>query len=346
MNNINFKFTDDGSLGLYNKAVEDIYHASSGAYSESFEKFFLPTNLEDEFKEKDEINLLDICYGIGYNTKTFIKEFVRKYKNTNKKINITSIEIDKNLVFLSPFVKVPQYNDLIKDLTSYFLAKQYGEDFVSCINYIRENKLYNEYLDNNIYINDKNVFLHNIYYRYISDSFKNDILFPLLQQINLDYIIEDARCFIKQSDKIFDVVYLDAFTPLKSPKLWTFEFVKAIKEHMNPNSKLITYSVSSSYRNTLLNNNFFVGNVLSSIKNKTIGTIATMNKNLINYPLDEYETGLLNTRCGVMFHDENLNLEDDEILHNREVFINNNTIQSTSSYIKAHKGNKKWKNTM
>ena len=175
---------------------------------------------------------------------------------------------------------------------------------------------------------------------------KKDILLSLLKQINLEYVIEDARCFIKQTDKIFDVVYLDAFTPQKSPKLWTFEFIKAIKEHMTNNSKLITYSVSSSYRNTLLNNNFFVGNVVSSKQNKTIGTIATMNKKFIKYPLDEYETGLLNTRCGVMFHDENLNLEDDEILHNREVFINNNTIQSTSSYIKTHKGSKKWKNTM
>lgn len=346
MNNIDFRFTDDGSLGLYNKTVDDIYHASSGAYSESFEKFFLPTNIEDLLSEKDEINLLDICYGIGYNTKTFINEFVKKYKNTNKKINITSIEIDKNLVFLSPFVKVPQYNDLISDLTCYFVANQYGEDFVNYINHIRENKLYYDYLDNNIYMKDKNTFLHNIYYQYISDSLKKDILLSLLKQINLEYVIEDARCFIKQTDKIFDVVYLDAFTPQKSPKLWTFEFIKAIKEHMTNNSKLITYSVSSSYRNTLLNNNFFVGNVVSSKQNKTIGTIATMNKKFIKYPLDEYETGLLNTRCGVMFHDKTLNLEDDEILNNRENYIKNNTIQSTSSYIKTHKGSKKWKNTM
>ena len=193
---------------------------------------------------------------------------------------------------------------------------------------------------------DKNTFLHNIYYQYISDSLKKDILLSLLKQIDLEYVIEDARCFIKQTDKIFDVVYLDAFTPQKSPKLWTFEFIKAIKEHMTNNSKLITYSVSSSYRNTLLNNNFFVGNVVSSKQNKTIGTIATMNKKFIKYPLDEYETGLLNTRCGVMFHDKTLNLEDDEILNNRENYIKNNTIQSTSSYIKTHKGSKKWKNTM
>ncbi|UKI41855.1 MAG: hypothetical protein L6V95_02165 [Candidatus Melainabacteria bacterium] len=71
-----------------------------------------------------------------------------------------------------------------------------------------------------------------------------------------------------------------------------------------------------------------------------------MNKKFIKYPLDEYETGLLNTRCGVMFHDKTLNLEDDEILNNRENYIKNNTIQSTSSYIKTHKGSKNGKNTM
>ncbi len=154
MDNIDFKFTSDGSLGLYNKIVEDVYHASSGAYSESYEKFIIPSNFNQLFNEKDEINLLDICYGIGYNTKTAINELIKKYKNKGKKINITSIEIDKNLVFLSPFVKVPQYNDFIKEITCYFIANTYKEDFTNYIKSIKNNKLYRNYLDNNIYIDN------------------------------------------------------------------------------------------------------------------------------------------------------------------------------------------------
>ena len=346
MDNIDFRFTDDGSLGLYNGIVDDIYHASSGAYSESYEKFIIPSNFNQLFNEKDEINLLDICYGIGYNTKSTIKEFLKKYINKDKKINITSIEIDKNLVFLSPFVKVPQYDDFIKEITCYFLVNQYKEDFVNYIKYIRDNKLYYNYLDNNLYQNNINSLLHNIYYQYVSGSLKNDILTPLLKKVNIEYIIDDARQFIKKTDKTFDVIYLDAFTPQKSPKLWTFEFIKALKEHMANNSRLITYSISSSYRNSLINNGFALGNIINNEKNKIIGTIASLNNNLIEYPLNEYELGLLNTRCGVMFHDESLNLEDNEIINNRENYINNNKIQSTSSYIKKYKGSKKWKNMM
>ncbi|OLA94321.1 MAG: hypothetical protein BHW64_04405 [Candidatus Melainabacteria bacterium LEY3_CP_29_8] len=346
MDNIDFQITNDGSLGLYNIVVEDIYHASSGAYSESYEKFIIPSNFNQLFSEKDEINLLDICYGIGYNTKTAIKEFIKKYKNKGKKINITSIEIDKNLVFLSPFVKVPQYSNFIKEITCYFIANQYKEDFANYIKSIKDNKLYYNYLDDNIYQNDENLFLHNIYYQYISDSLKNNELSLFLKQINIDYIIDDARQFIKQTNKIFDVIYLDAFTPLKSPKLWTFEFIKSLKEHMTSNSKLITYSISSSYRNSLINNEFYLGNIIINAKNKIIGTIASLNNNLIEYPLNEYELGLLNTRCGVMFHDESLSLDDNEIINNREIYIKNNNIQSTSSYIKKYKGSKKWKNMM
>ena len=346
MKNIDFKFTDDGSLGLYNKIVDDIYHASSGAYSESYEKFILPSEYSELFKEKDEINILDICYGIGYNTKSVINEFVKKYNNRGKKINITSVEIDKNLVFLSPFVKVPQYDNFIKDIMCFFIANQFQEDFVNYIKAIINNKLYYNYLDNSLYNSNKNIFLHNIYYQYISDSSKNGTLIRLLKSINIDFIVDDARQFIKKTNKSFDVIYLDAFTPIKSPKLWTFEFIKLLKEHMTFNSKLITYSISSSYRNTLINNGLALGNIINNKKNKIIGTIASLNNNLIKYPLNEYELGLLNTRCGVMFHDKSLNLEDNEIINNREIYINNNDIQSTSSYIKKYKGSKKWKNMM
>ena len=65
-------FTNDGSVGLYSQADNDIYHSTYGALTEAYEKFILPADLENFFQKKSEIKILDICFGIGYNSKSFL----------------------------------------------------------------------------------------------------------------------------------------------------------------------------------------------------------------------------------------------------------------------------------
>jgi tRNA U34 5-methylaminomethyl-2-thiouridine-forming methyltransferase MnmC len=132
-------FTNDGSVGLYNSDYDDIYHSAKGALTEAYEKFILPVDYEKLLK-KDQIKVLDICYGIGYNTKTFLnfilnnfelrnkKNFISKIHNietiyTDKKsddfyinndtiygdnifskISVTAVDNDKILGYLSPFI--------------------------------------------------------------------------------------------------------------------------------------------------------------------------------------------------------------------------------------------------
>lgn len=76
--------TQDGSVGLYNKELNEIYHSKFGAKKEAYEKFVEPVlNIKPP-------KILDICYGIGYNTKTAIKYL----KNIEY---IDCIEIDEKL---------------------------------------------------------------------------------------------------------------------------------------------------------------------------------------------------------------------------------------------------------
>ena len=65
-------FTNDGSPGLYSPKVDDIYHSTHGALTEAYEKFILPANLIEYFEKNNNVKVLDICYGIGYNTKSFL----------------------------------------------------------------------------------------------------------------------------------------------------------------------------------------------------------------------------------------------------------------------------------
>ena len=141
-------YTEDGSIGLYSYADKDVFHSKYGALTEAWEKFVIPSELESI--NKKEIKVLDICYGIGYNTKALMSFFIEKNKirkknliekffikllhivskhtykifkrkkllsysidtlDDNKKLLIDCLELNEELVNLSPFfktIKTPQ----------------------------------------------------------------------------------------------------------------------------------------------------------------------------------------------------------------------------------------------
>ncbi len=90
LDNIEIFITQDGSIGLYDKALDEIYHSKFGAKKESFEKFVEPCFILKKNGLDKNLKLLDICFGIGYNTKCFLENF--------ESIDlIDCIEIDENL---------------------------------------------------------------------------------------------------------------------------------------------------------------------------------------------------------------------------------------------------------
>lgn len=120
-------FTNDGSVGLFSPEADDIYHSTYGALTEAYEKFIIPLDLKNFLEKISEIKILDICFGIGYNSKSFINNFLDllyndsigtnnniqarnsgcndKIDTNNKKyrISIHAIDKDKILANLSPF---------------------------------------------------------------------------------------------------------------------------------------------------------------------------------------------------------------------------------------------------
>ena len=87
--------TNDNSVGLYCEETDYIYHSAHGALSEAYEKFILPLGLSDG------IRVLDICYGIGYNTKALLNESIKRgFKN----IKIDCVDTNPVLMQISPFI--------------------------------------------------------------------------------------------------------------------------------------------------------------------------------------------------------------------------------------------------
>jgi tRNA U34 5-methylaminomethyl-2-thiouridine-forming methyltransferase MnmC len=85
--------TKDGSFTYYNKEFSEHYHSISGAKEEALKKFVLPS-LKD-YKIKNEIKILDICFGLGYNSAAAIDE-IKKINNV--KIKIIALENDKEIL--------------------------------------------------------------------------------------------------------------------------------------------------------------------------------------------------------------------------------------------------------
>lgn len=437
--------SNDGSVGLYSKQNEDIYHSVYGALTESWEKFVLNVEWEKLFSEKKEIRVLDICYGIGYNTKTLIQNILNNKKNfclysTNtdsiytdnilrdeftsnytesidadntsayfgnsrcsesidsdnnfkenpskdnkkfvcEKIFIDSVELNKKLMMLSPFienklnyknileinlpevVKIKNKNILpsileeefkISDEVNFYLFNKSLKIFKkSFIKSMLSKKEYRKFFSNDmrrlfqiydyglIEKNPKRLlrrFLHNIYYRYVSKRYNNALKSPIFKLFDINLISDDIISVLRASAHVYDVVFLDAFTPAKCPKLWTLEFFKLLYEHMDDNAILLTYSNSAQVRNAMINAGFHVGKIFSESSNKFTGTTASKNPAQIKHNLSEYDIGLLNTKSGIFYRDENFTLTNGEILSNHKAEVEASNLISASKYIKKNIG--------
>ena len=87
--------SEDGSYTAYSKEYDEHYHSTKdGALHESLKKHVEPTFRLKQ--HQDEIYILDICYGLGFNTLATL--YYHKQKNLTSKLYIYSPKLDELLV--------------------------------------------------------------------------------------------------------------------------------------------------------------------------------------------------------------------------------------------------------
>ena len=109
--------TSDGSYTLYSPKFNQNYHSTkAGALNESLTKHIIPALTYH--KDKLELNILDICFGIGYNTLATL--YYAKNNNLDIKFNIYSPEFDLELIKSLSCFNYPkefdEYKNIIKSL--------------------------------------------------------------------------------------------------------------------------------------------------------------------------------------------------------------------------------------
>lgn len=117
--------TNDNTFTLYSAEFDECYHSTNdGALNESLGKHIMPAfSLMDK---RDRINILDICFGLGYNT--FATIHYCKTNNIKTKIEILSPELDLELVQSLKYFEYPKEFDNMKNIINSISDNLYYED--------------------------------------------------------------------------------------------------------------------------------------------------------------------------------------------------------------------------
>ena len=135
------QLSEDGSYTAYSKEYDEHYHSTKdGALSESLYKHIIPAYRLTQ--EKDQLNILDICYGLGFNTLATILYY--KEHAPEKKLAIYSPELDA---------------DLIKSLINFHYPKEFESmrEIITALS--REQKYEDEQLSIELFLGDAREYL-------------------------------------------------------------------------------------------------------------------------------------------------------------------------------------------
>lgn len=91
-----FVTTLDGSITAQKADLGELYHNRQGAYGEALLNYALPTMELLSLDQTDNLVLLDICFGMGYNTLVLLEQLLKLDKSIN--LTVTAVDNDPDFV--------------------------------------------------------------------------------------------------------------------------------------------------------------------------------------------------------------------------------------------------------
>ncbi|TET89750.1 MAG: hypothetical protein E3J96_01350, partial [Sulfurovum sp.] len=78
------------------------------------------------------------------------------------------------------------------------------------------------------------------------------------EQFKIEILLGDARKSMPQIKEKIDIIYQDAFSPVRNPLLWTTEYFKDVRAICKEDAILTTYSTAAAIRLGLYENGFLI----------------------------------------------------------------------------------------
>ena len=140
--------------------------------------------------------------------------------------------------------------------------------------------------------------------------------------VNVDIRVhcEDARKMIMKiiGKQRYDAVFLDPFSPARSPELYSIEFLSCVKSLLKEDGILLTYTSAAPVRSALLDAGLEIGE--GPAMGRSGGTIASPTQKRIQKSLEDNDERMIAlTDAGIPYRDPDLDLSAENIIENRQV---------------------------
>jgi tRNA U34 5-methylaminomethyl-2-thiouridine-forming methyltransferase MnmC len=303
--------TQDGSYTFFSPEFGESFHSClEGAKTEAFQKFADATDLPRR-AQQGRLRLLDVCYGLGYNTAAALATIWQA--NPNCQVELWGLELDPTVPLAAATPELLQcWPDKIKQVLT-TLAHHHRD----CQDHLTA-------------------------YLLIGDARQT------IQQVQRfgSAANQPNRQPHRQPDRQpnhqlwqADAIFFDPFSPRCCPQLWTVEFFQQVARCLAPQGKLATYSRSAAVRSALLQAELAIGSMPLRHQPSdqrwphqwSQGTVAAWDTSTLP-PLSVMEQEHLQTRAAIPYRDPMLQDPADVILqrHDREQQLS--TAESTSSW--------------
>ncbi len=278
---LNPYITDDGSYTFFSAEFGQTFHSKYGAKEEAIYKFSIPTLLAAK-ASRGQLRILDICYGLGYNTAAALSTIWGSHPDCH--VEIIALELDRTV----PTAAIEHqllvgWEEPIPQLLTRLAHKESVE----------------------------------------------------IDRLQARLIFGDARQTIDRVRELgfqADAIFLDPFSPLSCPQLWTIEFIDRVAQCCAPDGRIATYSCAAAVRTALHAAGLHVADTIP-VGRKAPGTIASFSPAGLP-PLSRQELEHLRTRAAIPYRDPTLADSMAEIILRRELEQDDCGLETTSQWKK------------
>jgi tRNA U34 5-methylaminomethyl-2-thiouridine-forming methyltransferase MnmC len=293
--------TDDGSYTFFSEEFGQTFHSKYGAKQESIFKYAMPTLLAEK-ASRGHLQILDICYGLGYNSAAALATIWRS--NPDCKVEIIGLELDRTVAISAiEHDLLSEWEEPIPQL----LARLVREEVIEI----------DRFSARLIFGDARQTIVGGA--SLLRQTFHVGGALPLaLRNENRDF----------QADAIF----LDPFSPVACPQLWTVEFLDRVAKCCAVDGIIATYSCAAAVRAAMMEAGLSIGDSLP-VGRKSPGTIASFDSAQLT-PLSPQELEHLQTRAAIPYRDPTLSDSMAKIISRRELEQDDCGLETTSQWKK------------
>ncbi len=278
----NTVLTDDGSITCLDRDSGELYHNRAGAYSEALKNYVQACDLADRLYRQAKVLVLDVCFGLGYNTFVFLDYFLQQIERLSTKhdemlCHIVGIDWDSEILAVVPEV----------------LADFRFMEFCQKLNWTPD-AIRQMILD---------------WQKYGKHQIKFSGETKLVIEIEMKFA--DLRKTVPElagQGHHFDYIFHDGFSPRSMPELWTVDLFREYAKMIGHDGRIITYSSAAAVRGAFKECGLQVRKSIA-LGGKSGGTVAFLSAreeiadNESIFFLTEEEYKRLNSRSAIPYRD-------------------------------------------